>query len=298
MGIIKKDPYIQPLSKDWYSNSISEVAMLRLDIVHDVISGNKWYKLKENISHCIRKGKDTILTFGGGYSNHLVATAAAAQNFGIKSIGLVRGEYEYSTPTLDACLAYGMQLHFLSREEYSQKNDMHWLESVKQKFGDPYIVPEGGANAEGVLGAQSIAEYIPDNHYTHIAVSVGTGTTLAGIVNGTSSDVIGFAPMKGGAYLNEEVRTWVDKDRHSMYRIVDDWHFGGFGKWKPPLLDFMNEFYTINSVCLDMVYTGKMMYGVNEMIASGKFSPKDRLLCIHTGGLQGNITIADKLICA
>lgn len=295
MGIIKQEPYIQHIDKDWYKGRVSQLSMLRLDVVHPEVSGNKWYKLKENIRHCKQSGKDTLLTFGGGYSNHLVATAAAADYYGLKSIGLVRGVYSKSTATLDACTRYGMKLEFLSREEYNKKNDSNWLQGIANSYQAPFIIPEGGANQYGRAGAEFIANYIPDD-YSHVVLSVGTGTTLAGIVNNTTQQVLGLAPMKGGVYLNDEVKPWISENRQERYSIYDNWHFGGFGKYNDNLLQFMNEFYLVNHIPLDIVYTGKMMYGVKDMLDSSMFSSSDKVLCIHTGGLQGNSSVMDRLI--
>lgn len=289
------DPRIQVLQPDWYFPYVQEVAMLRLDEVHPVVSGNKWYKLKHNISHAIQHGYKTILTFGGGYSNHLVATAAAAKESGLKSIGVVRGVYDHVTPTLIACEEYGMQLEFVSQDEYDRKDDEVWLKQLSDKYGNVFIIPEGGANEWGREGAAVIASFIPAG-YTHVCISVGTGTTLEGIrsVLPEQTEVFGYVPMKGGSYLTDEISKHVPTNNNWL--LFDEWHFGGFGKRSDGLLAFMNEFYTTNHIPLDMVYTAKMMYGVQSQMKAGVFPPDARILCIHTGGLQGNATIADRLI--
>ena len=271
-----------------------EVAILRLDLLHPVISGNKWFKLKQNLSFAQEKGYKKIITFGGAYSNHLIATAAAAKEAGLQSIAIVRGYHakENLTQTLKDCTIYGMQLQFVTREEYALKNEKDWLKNLSAQYPDAYIIPEGGNNELARKGIEEIALIIPDV-YTHITVSVGTGTTFAGLRNAIDEKVrmVGFVPMKNGAYLKNELQL-----EKGNWELIDDYHFGGFGKWNDELIDFMNEFYRINKIPLDIVYTSKMMYGLQEMIEKNEFDKGARILTIHTGGLQGNIGVADKLV--
>ncbi|MCB9046223.1 MAG: 1-aminocyclopropane-1-carboxylate deaminase/D-cysteine desulfhydrase [Chitinophagales bacterium] len=294
-----RQPFIQPINAAWYENKVTGVDMLRLDVIHKHVSGNKWFKLKYNIEHCILEGIDTVLTFGGAYSNHLAATAAMANFNGIRSIGVIKGKYaEHSlTSTLQFCTDNGMYLHFVTNETYSKKNDPDFLKELSDMFATPLIIPEGGANEMGIIGAGEIADLIPAD-YTHIAVSVGTGSTLSGIVNNTGNELwtIGYAPMKGGSYLGKEVSRLIRPEKRDAYRIYDDWHFGGFGRYTDELTMFMNNFYGQNGIPLDMVYTAKMMFGLKEQILRGDYPDEVRILCIHTGGLQGNQSIADKLI--
>lgn len=291
-------PYIQTIDGGWYNNKVAEVAMLRLDVIHAEVSGNKWYKLKYNVNHCQKHGVNSILTFGGAYSNHLAATAAMASMSGLKSIGIVKGKYAEVnlTPTLQACINHGMQLVYVTNEEYRDKNETAYLSVLAERFDSPLIIPEGGANALGRVGAEEIASLIPER-FTHIIVSVGTGTTLIGIVNACKDDVAvgGFAPMKGGAYLNDEVKQHIKLSKAGDYRIYDEWHFGGFGKHNEELILFMNRFYIQHNIPLDMVYTAKMMYGVKAQIDQGVYSPDAKILCIHTGGLQGNKSLDRQL---
>lgn len=297
--IPEHEPFIQSIRKEWYGGKVAAVDMLRLDVVHKVVSGNKWYKLKHNIENCLTGGYKHIFTFGGGYSNHLVATAAAANMFGLRSTGIIRGDYSNDrlTPTLKSCMDYGMDLRFVTREEYNQKNDDAWLEELTKNYGGAYIVPEGGANEDGRKGAEDIGKMIPEG-YTHIAVSVGTGTTLAGICNAVGNEVTiyGYASMKGGAYLQDELRSYIKPEMQGSYTIFDNWHFGGFGRSNDELIRFMNEFYEINDIPLDVVYTGKMMYGLLQQINEGVFDASVRIMTVHTGGLQGNVSIQDKLL--
>ncbi len=290
-----QEPYIQELSRDWYHGKVAEVAMLRLDVIHQHVSGNKWYKLKYNIAFCRDHGINSILTFGGAYSNHLAATAAMANISGLKSIGVIKGTYAEKelTPTLRFCIDNGMQPVFVSHEDYARKYDNDWLAELSVRFNNPMFIPEGGANEYGRKGAKEIAGLIPER-YTHVAVSVGTGSTLCGVVDGVGDNVriLGFAPMKGGKYLQEEISRYTDRRN---FTIFDDWHFGGFGKHTEELVLFMNEFYKENNISLDMVYTAKMMYGIRQRIQGGLYQPGARILCIHTGGLQGNTSLKDRL---
>lgn len=291
----EQQPYIQEINSNWYEGRVAEVSMLRLDVVHHQVSGNKWYKLKYNVDHCRSHGIGTILTFGGAYSNHLSATAAMANISGLKSIGVIKGTYAQKelTPTLRFCIDNGMELVFVTHEDYARKYDEDWLQNLSDRFNNPMIIPEGGANEYGRKGAGEIAELIP-GRFTHVAVSVGTGTTLAGIVDSIGEDVrlSGFAPMKGGKYLYDEIAKNTDKRNFVVY---DDWHFGGFGKYNDKLVRFMNDFYKQHDIPLDMVYTAKMMYGVQEQILVGVYPPSSRILCLHTGGLQGNTKLKDRL---
>ncbi len=268
-----------------------KVDMLRLELLDEVVSGNKWYKLRCNIEYAVAHGFSTILSFGGGHSNHLVAAAAAAKEAGLHSIGVIRGVHseENFTPTLTACKELGMHLHFISRAEYDQKTNEEFLAAIAEQFGGPYIIPEGGANELGRKGAGSIAQFITSD-YDNICLSVGTGTTFAGLREAlpVNRKMIGFAPMKGGKYLEDEIREWLLQEHDANWNIVDEYHFGGFGKTNDVLIQYMLAFQQEQGFALDRVYTAKMMYGVEDMISRNLFPEGSKILCIHTGGLQGN----------
>lgn len=269
------------------------VHCLRLDQIHPIVSGNKWFKLKYNLAHALAGNASTILTFGGAYSNHLIATAAAAEAFGLESIGMVRGAHrkENLTPTLKRCEDHGMQLQFISREEYNQTKDMAWLHNLQQQHRGSFIIPEGGNNGLGIQGAAEIASLIPADA-THVILSVGSGATFTGIRNALDEhiQILGFAPMKNGRYLEKELQP-----SKQNWKLIDDYHFGGFGKWKDDLIVFMNEFYHLSNIPLDVVYTGKMLYGLKQLISSGYFPANAKIVCIHTGGLQGNASVQERL---
>lgn len=288
---------IQPLHTGWYAGRAAAVDMLRLDLLHPIISGNKWYKLRLNIQRAGERRFKTIVTFGGGHSNHLIATAHAARMHRLGSVGIVRGNYPVLTPTLQQCVAEGMQLLFVSQEDYKRKEQPEWVQELTAHFDEILIVPEGGANEWGRRGAGLIDRFV-GKEYTHVLLSVGSGTTLAGLRNQLSTEqhILGFAPMKQGAYLEDHIRPWLKDGKDTNWKIFDRWHFGGFGKCTDELIVFMNDFYRQHSVPLDVVYTGKMMAGVRALLDEGYFPADARLLCIHTGGLQGNSMVADRLV--
>jgi 1-aminocyclopropane-1-carboxylate deaminase len=292
-----RNAVVQPLSRFWYGNKVAAMDMLRLDLLHPIVSGNKWYKLRLNVDAARDMGYKTILTFGGGYSNHLVATAYAARMFGLGAIAIVRGRYDVLTPTLQDCIAYGMQLIFVTQEDYKNKDQPDWLRTLVDHFDELFIVPEGGANERGRTGAGLISWYI-DAGYTHIVTAVGSGTTLAGLRARlpVSQYMLGFAPMKQGQYLKDHINAHLPDDKKDAWSLFDKWHCGGFGKWNTALTAFMNEFYKANHIPLDIVYTGKMMLGMQELLDDNFFSVSDRILCIHSGGLQGNVSARSSLI--
>jgi 1-aminocyclopropane-1-carboxylate deaminase len=273
--------------------------MLRLDLIHPTISGNKWFKLKRNLQYASENKYQTIVTFGGAYSNHLHASAAAAKESGLPAVGLVRGTWaaESLTPTLRDCKALGMELKFLSREDYALRSDPDWLTQLTASYTHSFIIPEGGANRHGREGAAEIAELIPAD-YTHVCVSVGTGTTFTGVRNALPSSVcvLGFIPMIGGAYLHETIRSHLFHDKDSHWQLFDQYHFGGFGKSNEELISFMNRFYAETTIPLDVVYTSKMMFGLRELINNNFFPASSKVLCIHTGGLQGNSSVQERLV--
>lgn len=294
MGIVDTSRvFIQPVWRDIHGISVD---MLRLDLVHPVVSGNKWFKLTGHLSEAHRQGADTIVTFGGAYSNHLIATACAAFHANMKSIGFVRGLTPGSprTQTLLDCASYGMHLVGLSRADYRRKEDIAHIRMFSQIGPDAYFVPEGGGGALGQSGAGRIVDYIPPE-YTHIAVAVGSGTTLMGLLQRLPAGVaiLAFLPMKNGRYLEQQIAPLVPP-QHAI-EWFDTWHFGGFGKCQPALVQFMNAMFRQHQLPLDFVYTAKMMFGLNELVQQKVFPPGSRMLAIHTGGLQGNVSIAAQL---
>lgn len=274
--------------ENYFSKSTLQIAIKREDKIHPFVSGNKFRKLKYNLVEARNLKTDTLLTFGGAFSNHIAATAAAGNQFGFKTIGIIRGEELIDkieeNPTLAFAKAQGMQLYFISREAYKQKDFEVFRDDLKKQFGDFYLLPEGGTNTLAVKGCEEILTQ-QDEIFDIICVSVGTSGTMAGIVNGSKphQKVIGFSALKGN-FLENEVKKQTSK---TNWEITDRYCFGGYAKVNSALIDFINTFKKHTGIPLDPIYTGKMIYGVFQMIEEGKISKNSRILAIHTGGLQG-----------
>ena len=278
-----------------------DFTMLRLDEVHPFAGGNKLFKLKYNLEAARSAGHDTLLTFGGAYSNHIAATAAAAKATGFKSIGIIRGEpAALSNSTLQFAAAQGMRFHFLSRPAYRLKDTAPVLAELEALFGRFYLVPEGGANAAGVRGCSEIPELFGAG-YSHVALACGTGTTLAGIAAAVQpgAEVIGFPVLKNGQFLDADIEKHLralnsDAAPARNWSLQCDYHFGGYAKVPAALRAFKAAFEKEHNIPLDYVYTAKMVYGVFDLAARGFFPAGARVLLIHTGGLQGNAGFDDK----
>ncbi|TDS65318.1 1-aminocyclopropane-1-carboxylate deaminase/D-cysteine desulfhydrase [Myroides indicus] len=260
----------------------------REDLLHAEVSGNKFRKLKYNILKAKEKGYEKLLTFGGAYSNHIAATAAAGRIFDIATVGVIRGEellYNYmKNPTLFKAQQDGMVFEFVSREQYRYKTKDAFIDFLNHKYGDFYLIPEGGTNGEAIKGTEEILKE-EDAVFDFICVPVGTGGTISGIINRSFENqcVLGFPALKGD-FLFEDIRKFVNK---TNWDLILDYHFGGYAKYNNELLDFINNFQTQTQIRLDPVYTGKMMYGITDLIQKGFFKKGSKILAIHTGGLQG-----------
>lgn len=273
---------IDPISI-FYKRKI-EVDVLRLDKISPVISGNKWFKLRYYLEEALASGKKGIITFGGAWSNHIVATAAACKESSLQSIGIIRGEEpKEKSLTLQQAQELGMKLIYISRSEYQ-------LKKIPAEIGADlyYIVNEGGYGITGANGASTILDYCHKN-YTHYCCAVGTGTMMAGIINRIQPDqkVVGISVMKN----NRELETMVQeltKENKENWQILHDYSFGGYAKHQSALLQFMNEFYKQTAIPSDFVYTGKLFFAINDLIEKNHFPALSRLLLIHSGGLQGN----------
>lgn len=274
-----------------------ELYIKREDLLHAEISGNKFRKLKYNIQEAIHLGKKKLLTFGGAYSNHIAATAAAGRLAGIETLGVIRGEELESkfmdNPTLRKAYADGMRFKFVSRADYRKKNEREFRANLTQEFGDVYVIPEGGTNLLAVKGCEEILKE-QDAFFDVICCAVGTGGTISGLINTASEHqaILGFPALKGD-FLFEDIRKFATR---SNWDLILEYHFGGYGKCDGVLLDFLRDFELKTNIPLDPVYTGKMIYGIITLIGKGFFKPKTKILAIHTGGLQGkNETIMNKL---
>ncbi len=262
------------------------VEVLRLDKIHPAISGNKWFKLKYHLQKFITGHYKALVTFGGAFSNHIAATAAACAANNIPCIGIIRGEEPAShSHTLINARKYGMQLHFISRTDYQNKMLPPAFESHYY-----YIIPEGGYSEIGAMGAATIP--YERAAFDHILCAVGTGTMMAGLMNNKAAhaSVLGLSALKNHSLLENEVRTLLTNQDQPV-SINHDYHFGGYAKQKPGLISFMNELYSATGIPTDFVYTGKLFYGALELIQNNYFKAGSRLLLIHSGGLQGNLSL-------
>lgn len=264
------------------------IDVLRLDKIHPVISGNKWFKLKYYLADVSRLGKKGIITFGGAYSNHLVATAYACKLAGLLSIGIIRGEKPVvSSPTLVDLELYCMELQFYSRNAYK---DQDVITRLRESYPDYLIVDEGGRGQAGIKGAEDILKLQSYHSYSHILCAVGTGTMITGILNAALpvQKIIGVPVLKMNTGNNGIVEYIYSNSSSKNFILRNDYHFGGYAKKNERLVQFMNHLYHSHNIPTDFVYTGKLFYGTFNMIENGYFDPGSKLLIIHSGGLQGN----------
>lgn len=268
-----------------------DLRVLRLDAFDFYAGGNKLFKLKYNLEEAEKKGFRKMLTFGGAWSNHLAAVASV-NNSPLPIIAVIRGEKpKVYSDTLIYCKKRGVELHFVSREDYRRKTEEGFISELKNKFGDFYLLPEGGSNALAVKGCKEIVNYIPID-FDYVCTAVGSGGTLAGIVSSLKKhqQALGFAVLKGAEYLKEEVNELMKASgtQYSAFNISHEYHFGGYAKITPRLFVFKKEFEKQFDIPLDYVYTVKMMYGIFDLIKNKHFKQGSTVVAIHTGGLQGN----------
>jgi 1-aminocyclopropane-1-carboxylate deaminase len=270
------------------SNQSVELFIKREDLLHPLIPGNKFRKLKYNLKEAMAQNHTQLLTFGGAFSNHIVAVAAAGKEYGFQTIGVIRGD-ELATqiednPSLKFAQACGMILEFISREQYRNKNEKNALEFWQKKYGKFYFLPEGGTNNLAVKGCEEILT-TQDDIFDFICCAVGTGGTISGLINSAQphQKIIGFPALKGD-FLPEDIRKFT---ANKMGEFITDYHFGGYGKVTPQLIQFLNDFHDQHHIPLDPIYTGKMVFGVMDLIEKNYFKKGSNILLIHTGGLQG-----------
>lgn len=273
----------------------------REDLNHPTISGNKWWKLKYNLEEARRQGHQTLLTFGGAFSNHLYATAAAAHELGFRSIGIVRGEETLPLNlTLEFVTGKGMLLHYISRDAYRKKNNPAFLEELHTRFGDFYAIPEGGTNDLAVKGCAELGGLLGDIDFDHLFLPVGTGGTIAGIIGGLSDqkEIRGVSVLKDGSFLKEEVDTLLRKNFNTAYgklTLLTSYHHGGYARVTEELAGFIAEMKEKHNLPLDPVYTGKLLWAVMQEIKKGSFRKGSTILALHTGGLQGAATFTEPI---
>lgn len=268
------------------SNPTIELSIRREDQIHPFVSGNKFRKLKYNLIQAKKEGKEALLTFGGAFSNHIAATAFAGRQKGFRTIGIIRGDELESkkseNPTLHFAAQCGMEFHFVSREKYRVLTATPAL--LSEDFPQCCILPEGGTNDLAVIGCEEILTEA-DSLYDYICCAVGTGGTISGLINCLKSgqQVLGFPALRGD-FLQKDICKFAKKPN---WQLIDGYHFGGYAKITPDLVRFLNGFYRENAIPLDPVYTGKMVFGVMDLIDKGYFPEGSKILLIHTGGLQG-----------
>ena len=264
----------------------------REDLIDPEISGNKWFKLKYNLLEAKKLGYKKILTLGGAYSNHIYSTAAAGKKFGFETIGVIRGEEHLPlNPTLSFAKDCGMKFHYLDRKSYKNKYDELIVKSLKNEYDDFYLVPEGGSNSLAVKGCSEIIPRI-NKKFDFICTACGTGGTLAGMVLGLNSNAkaIGFSVLKGGEFLNNNVKNFLsifNQNNLINWEINLDYHFGGYAKVTDELLEFCHEFTDKHNIEIEPIYTGKMLFGIFDLIKKKYFSEGSTIIALHSGGLQG-----------
>ena len=317
--------FIQTIEDELFIQNNIFVDVLRLDLAHPLLQGNKYYKLKYNLKEAKNQQKKILLTFGGAFSNHILATSFAGKIYDFKTIGIIRGEETLPlNETLKIAKENGMGLFYVDRVTYQQKNKLDFIDILKEilgkkisendsfvDFSDIYIIPEGGSNDLAIQGTSEILEDEAFNKYSHVCVCAGTGGTLAGIVAGKylyqreNQEIIGVCVLKNGSFLREEVNNFLKNAIKPEFGNIDttfqfffkslvvtsfslvlDYHFGGYAKNKPELALFMENFTKKHKIPLEFVYTGKLFYAIFDLIKKQYFPENSRLLIIHTGGLR------------
>ena len=288
---------IDVLQDDLFTQQQVAVSVLRLDKIHPVVSGNKLFKLHYFLEKALSSQHKTILSFGGAYSNHLVATAFACQSMGLKSIGIIRGEKPaILSHTLQQCISYGMQLKFISREEYGlkEKNSFNW--ALQKEYPGCMVIPEGGYHPLGAAGAALIMDNVKNDDYSHICTATGTATTLAGLLISAKKEqsIIGIPVLKGQTDIHERINYLTGNSAVTKQLVLlNNYHFGGYAKKNTALIQFMNQCWQQFELPLDFVYTAKMFYGVIDAVKNNYFPAGSQILCLHTGGLQGNNSLPE-----
>ena len=275
------------------------VSMLRLDLIHPWLSGNKWFKLRLSLEQARQQGRTVLLSFGGAWSNHLLALAAAGREFGFATIGMVRGEVlRPLNPLLRAAEDFGMRLVPIDRSAYRNKHSAEFLCNLRDEWGDVHVIPEGGASLEGVLGSMEIADYLQWSDLPAsariVTLACATGTTLAGVVAGLGADVQVDATLvlKGEDRISAQVRDWLaqlPRAPHAAWTVLEGWHCGGYARSTPELLEFMRRFTQSNGIPLEAVYTGKMLWSLYSRIENGEIPAGASIIAIHTGGILPRI---------
>lgn len=270
----------------------------RDDLIHPLISGNKWRKLKYNLIMAKDRNISTLVSFGGAYSNHIHALAAAGKIFNFKTTAIIRGEEDLNNPTLNQVKALDMQLKFVSRLEYKQRYNRLYLEQLQQQYPQALIIPEGGTNKIALKGVAEIINELSQqiDHVDFICTPCGSGGTTAGLISGADKQtkILSFSVLKNGQYLIDEINALVQPpdarcpgEQNTNWQFIDNYHFGGYGKFTPELITFIEQFYQQTKIKIEPIYSGKMFFGLFDLIKQGYFPAGSNIIAIHTGGLQG-----------
>ena len=284
---------IEEVSHPILTKNNIKLSVKREDLIHPVISGNKWRKLKYHLIHIANSKNRRALTFGGAFSNHICAFAQACKEMKIDPIVIVRGEEDIHNPTLRSIASIGAKLIYMDRTSYRKKDQISFLDELRDKY-DAHIIPEGGSSSFSISGIKECAEEInmASIGYDHLLVSAGTGCTAGNLINFLNSDVISnvevFSALKG-EFIKEEIKKWIERECGTLvsFDILIDYHHGGYAKANQELVDFINDFRQITGISIDPIYNGKLVYGLFERIENGVYPRGSHLLWIHTGGLQG-----------
>jgi 1-aminocyclopropane-1-carboxylate deaminase len=274
---------------------MGNIALLRLDRVGGLAPGNKIFKLRGALAEARRRGITRLVSFGGGWSNHLHALAAVGRETGMETVGLVRGERtEAETAMLADARRWGMRIERVSREEYRLRNDPAYLKAIECRFAPCLVIPEGGSTPSGAQGCMAIADLVRQvaPEVRHIVLSVGTGTTLAGLAGGLDDSyrITGISALRGAADLEHRIAAAVvscGESTAARWSVLHDHHCGGFGRVSPALREFILAFERVHGVCLEPVYTGKMLYALHAQLRESARLREAPILAVHTGGLQG-----------
>lgn len=292
MNLLNPNTPLIEIFDDLFTKKQIRVFVKREDLTDQYISGNKWYKLKYNLIEAEKLGFRTLLTFGGAFSNHIHAAAAAGKIFGFKTIGVIRGEEHLPlNPTLSFAYENGMYLEYIDRASYRKKYDHELIQKWKNKHGDFYLIPEGGSNHLAVKGCAEIISSI-NIKFDYVCSACGTGGTLAGLILGLNKNAfaLGFSVLKSGEFLNQNISSFLkyfDADDFKNWKINLDFHFGGYAKVTKELIEFCNIFLKKHNITIEPIYTGKMFYGLFDLIKRDYFPTNSSIIAIHTGGLQG-----------
>lgn len=297
----EKNTPLTQLKSELFTQLNIQIWIKREDLNHPTVQGNKWHKLKGNLEMALQQNRTSLLTFGGAYSNHIAACAAAAKFAGLNSLGFIRGEELQHTPekwshTLKKAAQNGMQLHFISRMQYRRKTQAEFLQRLQLDYPNAYILPEGGSNALAIQGFKGLMAQLESQcpNWTHLYTPVGTGGTLAGLVTYAkrqeNRQIFGIPVLKQGEHLLPQIKNWIVNDRPNKWQLLTQYHGGGYAKLSKELQQFMNDFEQQQQILLDPVYTAKMIYGVYDQLKKQQIPSGSKVILLHTGGLQGRST--------